>query len=119
LSLHPLTLLLLSLVSFSPSSSLLPPPSTQTSFRFAGALKLEEIVRALSSVFGRHSSLPVRAHFSRLREVMLVLTADASTISTGAGGQVGGAGAFTENFSQLTASEVEVFLSLRLDVGTH
>mmetsp|Transcript_50015 Transcript_50015/g.87331 ORF Transcript_50015/g.87331 Transcript_50015/m.87331 type:complete len:265 (-) Transcript_50015:71-865(-) len=78
---------------------------TQTTFRFAGALKLEEIVRSVSSLFSRFSSVPVRGRFSRLREVMLVLTADSATPTS----------AIADSFTQLTSSEVEAFLVLRLD----
>ena len=79
--------------------------SAQTTFRFAGALKLEEIVRSVSSLFSRFSSVPVRGRFSRLREVMLVLTADSATPSS----------VIADSFTQLTGSEVEAFLVLRLD----
>jgi hypothetical protein len=77
----------------------------QTTFRFAGALKLEEIVRALTALFGRHSSVPVRGRFSRLREVMLVLTSDSTATSN----------MIADSFTQLTANEVDAFISLRLD----
>jgi hypothetical protein len=77
----------------------------QTTFRFAGALKLEEIVRSLSALFSRFSSVPVRGRFSRLREVMLVLTSDVTSPT----------GLMADSFTQLTASEVEAFLVLRVD----
>lgn len=76
----------------------------QTTFRFAGALKLEEIIRALTTLFSRYSAVPVRARFSRLREIMLVLTSD-----------VGSGSVFSDNFTHLTASEIEAFVSLRMD----
>ncbi len=77
----------------------------QTTFRFAGALKLEEIVRSLSALFSRFCSVPVRGRFSRLREVMQVLTSD----TTMPLGMIG------DSFTQLTSSEVEAFLILRVD----
>jgi hypothetical protein len=77
---------------------------TQSSFGFAGALKLEECVRALSAVFARHSSSPVRARFARLREIMLILTSDASAPS-----------AVLTDSSTLTNSEVQAFLALRVE----
>lgn len=76
---------------------------SQTSFRFAGALKLEECIRAIVSVFTRASSSPIRGKFSRLREIMSVLTSDMS------------AGMFGDNFTCLTANEVVAFQSLRMD----
>jgi len=77
---------------------------TQTSFGFAGALKLEECVRAISAVFAKHSSSPVRARFARLREIMLILTSDASAPS-----------AVLTDSSTLTNSEVQSFLALRVE----
>lgn len=79
----------------------------QTTFRFAGALKLEEVVRALSTLFARYSTVPVRGKFARLREVLLVLTSDSTTPAS----------IFTENFTQLTSNEVEAFISLRVDIS--
>ncbi len=86
---------------------------TQTNFRFAGALKFEEVVRALSSMFSRYSSVPMRGKFSRLREILLVLTSDSGTSS---GGPASGGGLITDNFTQLTAAEVEAFVALRVDL---
>ncbi len=51
--------------------------------------------------------MPVRGRFSRLREVMLVLTADSATPTS----------AIADSFTQLTPSEVEAFLVLRLDAN--
>jgi hypothetical protein len=65
-------------------------------------------VRSLSALFSRFSSVPVRGRFSRLREVMLVLTSD-TTMPTGMIG---------DTFTQLTASEVEAFLILRVDAAS-
>ena len=76
---------------------------TTSTFRFAGALKFEECVRVISATFNRFGS--VRGKFSRLREVMLVLTSDTSA-----------PGALLVNtFSHLTANEVLAFVSLRAD----
>eukprot|EP01038_Epipyxis_sp_PR26KG_P004471 gene4471-6322_t len=81
---------------------------TQTTFRFAGALKLEEIIRSITSLYTRHATVPIRNNFSRLREVMLVLTSD-STVSS--------LGNITDNFTQLTTADVEVFIGLRIDLN--
>jgi len=62
-------------------------------------------VRALNALFTRRSSIPVRGKFSRLREVMLVLTADNTTPAS----------AIVDSCSQLTAAEIDAFLSLRID----
>jgi hypothetical protein len=80
----------------------------QSSFRFAGALKFEECVRALSGMFARFSSGPIRGKFSRLREVMLVLTSDTGP---------GSVSSMADNFSLLTVNEVLAFAALRLDVN--
>jgi hypothetical protein len=74
----------------------------QNNFSLAGALKMEEIVRALSSLFTKHASSPVRGKFSRLREIMLVLTAENIEYAR------------SENFTNLTANEVEAFFGLRI-----
>lgn len=65
-------------------------------------------MRSVSSLFSRFSSVPVRGRFSRLREVMLVLTADSATPSS----------VIADSFTQLTGSEVEAFLVLRLDTAS-
>jgi len=77
---------------------------TQNSFRFAGALKFEECVRALSAMFTRCSTSPIRGKFSRLREVMLVLTSDVSSSNV-----------IAESFTQLTLAEAQAFAALRID----
>jgi len=53
------------------------------------------------------STAPIRGKFSRLREVLLVLTADVSSP----------ANAFADNFSHLTINEVRAFVALRVDAG--
>ena len=78
---------------------------TTSTFRFAGALKFEECVRAISATFNRFGS--VRGKFARLREVMLVLTSDTS--SPGA--------LLVNTFSHLTANETLAFLALRQDAN--
>ena len=65
---------------------------------------MEEIVRALSSLFSRHSSVPVRGKFSRLREIMMVLNADS------------GNAVLNDNYTTLTNNEVEAFFGLRIDI---
>ena len=76
---------------------------TTTTFRFAGALKFEECVRSYISMTGKISNLPIRSKFSRLREVMMVLTSDVRSAS------------FADTLSQLTATEAQSILALRLD----
>ncbi len=78
----------------------------QSSFRFAGALKFEECVRALTTAFTRVASSPIRGKFSRLREIMLVLTCDVTAP---------GGGIVTDSFTALTSNEVLAFLALRID----
>eukprot|EP01041_Mallomonas_annulata_P006086 gene6086-12279_t len=78
-----------------------------TSFRFAGALKLEECVRALNALFSKWSSTSIRGKFSRIREIMLVLTSDVSSSGN----------LSTDNFSHLTINEIHAFASLRIDFG--
>lgn len=81
----------------------------QTTFSAAGALKLEEIVRALGSLFSRHASSPVRGKFARLREIMQVLTVDESSRMA----------VSADSFTHLTANEVDALLGLRIDSGTN
>ena len=78
---------------------------TQTTFRFAGALKFDECVRAVISMCNKESTLPIRSKFSRLREVMMVLTSDVRSTS------------FAESLSQLTSTEAQAIISLRLDTS--
>ena len=75
---------------------------SQTTFRFAGALKFEEIARALTTLLSRSSQQPIRNKFSRLREVLLVLTSE------------GGGGG---DYNLLTVSEVAAVAGLRLDLA--
>ena len=90
---------------------------TQTSFRFAGALKFEECVRAIISMLTKissqysigstaHNGASFRGKFSRLRELMLVLTSDV---------RGGAASNFADSLSQLTLTEAQTIISLRLD----
>ena len=81
----------------------------QSTFGFAGALKLEECFRALSNMFTRYSTTPIRGKFSRLREICQVLTAD---VSAGVGSIA------VDTYSHLTASEVNAFIALRVDAPT-
>ena len=85
--------------------SFLCPQHIQTTFRFAGALKFEECVRALNGIYTRCSSVPIRGKFSRMREIMMALTCDVNSPQ----------GLQTENFSHLTANEVHAFTALRAD----
>ena len=76
----------------------------QSTFRFAGSLKLEECVRAITTLFTRASSVPIRGKFSRLREILVILTHDSSTNNL-----------VNENFTHLTMNEVKYIKSLRVD----
>ena len=76
----------------------------QSSFRFAGALKFEECVRALNDLFIRSSVVLIRDKFSRIRQVMMAITCDVNALQ-----------AQTEHYSHLTANEVQAFMSLRKD----
>lgn len=84
----------------------------QTRFSLQGALKMEEIVRALQTCFARHSSqatLNVRHKFARVREVLSVLTsADAASATSNA--------ASFGSFVHVTQNEVEALLLLRTDL---
>lgn len=62
-------------------------------------------MRALSAMFTRSSSAPIRGKFSRLREVMLVLTADVASPAS----------IVADSFSHLTTNEILAFVSLRKD----
>ncbi len=75
----------------------------QTGFRFAGALKFEECVRAIMSVFVRASTTSIRNRFSRLREVLMVLTSDVKNAG------------FADSLAQISAAEAQTILSLRRD----
>lgn len=75
----------------------------QTSFSFSGAMKMEEIVRAVMATFTRYSSTSVRTRFARLKEVMQVLTSASLSDS------------LNENYTMLTAQEVEAVFALRVE----
>jgi len=75
----------------------------QTGFRFAGALKFEECVRAIMAVLTRAAVTPIRSRFSRLREVLMVLTSDVRSST------------FADSLSQITPMEAQAILNLRRD----
>jgi hypothetical protein len=79
---------------------------SQHSFHFYGALKMEECVRSIIAVFNQKAGpgISLRSKFSRIREVMLVLTSDDTS------------GTFSDSLGQLTYSEAESLLALRLPV---
>ena len=79
---------------------------SQTSFRFAGSLKFEECVRAIITLFTRLSTTPIRGKFSRLREIMSVLTSDVTSTNT-----------IADTFTYLTINEVKAFVALRVDAA--
>lgn len=81
---------------------------TQTSFRYSGALKFEEVTRSVISLLSKQSSISIRTKFTRLREILTVLTFDFSSSSNNA---------MTENYSQLTNNEVLAFIANRQDSG--
>jgi hypothetical protein len=60
-------------------------------------------------MFTRYSTVPIRGKFSRLREILQVLTADVSS---------GMSSISVDTFSHLTASEVQAFVALRVDAPT-
>ena len=37
---------------------------------------MEEYIRVLNTLFNRHSSIPLRGKFSRLREILMILTSE-------------------------------------------
>jgi hypothetical protein len=78
----------------------------KSSFGYAGAMKLDECVRALNSMFVRYSTIPIRGKFSRLREILQVLTSDISS---------GISSVSVDTYSHLTANEVQAFVALRVD----
>lgn len=83
----------------------------QTTFALPGALKLEEFVRVLAGLFGRHASTPIRGKFARMREIMSILTL-AELPATGGGELLGG---LQDSYAHVTAQEAEAFLLLRVD----
>jgi hypothetical protein len=89
---------------------------SQTSFSFAGSIKLEECVRALNQSFAQLSTVSLRSKFSRLREVLIVLNSDTTLLPSPAG-QSTNSLPLTQlhNLSQLTESEALTYLTLRSD----
>lgn len=79
---------------------------SQTSYRFAGSLKFEECVRAIIALFTRLSTTPIRGKFSRLREIMSILTSDVTSTN-----------AIADSFTYLTINEVKAFIALRADAA--
>jgi hypothetical protein len=95
-----------------PSSSL-PSLCMQTTFSYAGALKLEECVRALNSQWSQVSTVSLRARFSRLREILIVLTSDVTAPHSSASGP--SAQLSLLGLSQISDVEAQAFLVLRTD----
>jgi hypothetical protein len=83
----------------------------QTTFRFAGALKFEECIRAVNSALSKASSTSLRGKFSRLREILLILTSDVSSLAAGGSGS----GVALDAGTTLSNNEVMAYLSLRAD----
>lgn len=89
----------------------------QATFSFAGSLKLEECVRALNQAFSSLSTVSLRKKFSRLREVLVVLTSDSTLLPAPASASATSTLPLTQlhNLSQLTEAEAHSFLTLRSD----
>jgi hypothetical protein len=66
---------------------------------------MEEVVRALNALFTKYSNTSVRTKFTRLREVMQVLTAQSWTDCLG------------DNYTLLTSSDAEAIFSLRVEAN--
>eukprot|EP01042_Synura_sphagnicola_P000548 gene548-590_t len=93
---------------------------SQSRFHFAGALKMEECVRALTALFSKHSAVSVRGRFARLREILLVLTSDlSSTASASPSGSNSDISLQipSDSFVLLNLHEIKLFASLRLDIN--
>jgi hypothetical protein len=97
----------------------------QTTFSFAGSIKLEDCVRALNHSFAQLSTVSLRAKFSRLREVLLVLTSEASLLPappslspSSSGASLNPSLPLTQlhNLSQLSEAEAHSYLTLRIDL---
>ena len=90
----------------------------QTVFYYAAALQYDEIIRALSTVISKYSSTSIRGRFSRLREIMSILTSEyaINNIIGGSGAGGGGGGGMNEVYIHLTTSQILTFQSLRLDM---
>jgi hypothetical protein len=63
---------------------------------------MEEIIRTLNNLYTRHSSIPIRGKFSRLRELMIILTAEKLS------------DVINDNFSHLLHHEIENIYQLRI-----
>jgi hypothetical protein len=68
-------------------------------------MKLEECVRAVITVVTKRSASSVRGKFSRLREVLVVITAEGGTSSLQ-----------SDSFVHLTEGEIHALLTLRSDL---
>jgi hypothetical protein len=64
---------------------------------------MEEIIRAINNLFNRYSSIPIRGKFSRLREVLMILTSEKLS------------DVINDNFNHLLHNEIENIYSLRVD----
>ena len=82
----------------------------QTVFYYAAALQYDEIIRALSTVISKYSSTSIRGKFSRLREIMSILTSEYAINSSTGGGSM------NDVYIHLTTAQMLTFQSLRLDI---
>ncbi len=64
---------------------------------------MEEIIRTLNALFSRHSTIPIRGKFSRLRELLIVLTSNKLS------------DVLNDNFTHLLHHEIENIYQLRVD----
>lgn len=63
---------------------------------------MEEIVRGIIGLLSKHSGGSIRGKFSRMKEIMSIITDSSATALS------------TSNFHHLTAVEIAAFSSLRL-----
>lgn len=71
---------------------------------------MEELIRAITSIFTRSFPIAaVRSKFSRLREILVVLTSDGSLLSSGS--------FVSDSVSQISLSDIQAVLALRLDLN--
>lgn len=66
-------------------------------------MKMEETVRSLHGLFARYAGPSVRLKFTRLKEMMQVLTSPTLGDS------------LNDNYTVLTASEIEALFALRVE----
>lgn len=85
-------------------------------------MKLEECIRALNSHFSQVSTVSLRSRFSRLREIMMVLTSDLTLHTSGHSTASSSANTAASShllhhlgLAYITELEAQTFLVLRTD----